>query len=100
MYQLIKSIELEPRNKMKDTFIFLMIFKTDNIDFLKTFKNGTDNKILRFNRNFQIFSGFGNVVKRGVKFFSISNNKKRSNGFDYFLLVQKYLTKKLILMKV
>ena len=77
MYQLIKSIELEPRNNNEGyIYFFDDSLKTDNIDFLKTFKNGTDNKILRFNRNFQIFSSFGNVVKRGVKFFSISNNKK------------------------
>ena len=77
MYQLIKSIELEPRNKNEGyIYFFDDSLKTDNIDFLKTFKSGTDNKILRFNRNFQIFSSFGNVVKRGVKFFSISNNKK------------------------
>ena len=77
MYQLIKSIELEPRNKNEGyIYFFDDSLKIDNIDFLKTYKSGTDNKILRFNRNFQIFSGFGNVVKRGVKFFSISNNKK------------------------
>ena len=34
------------------------------------------NKILRFNRNFQIFRSFGNVIKRGLKFFSFSNTKK------------------------
>ena len=59
MYQLIKSIELEPRNKNEGyIYFFDDSLKTDNIDFLKTFKNGTDNKILRFNRNFQIFKSF------------------------------------------
>ncbi len=77
MYQLIKSIELEPRNNNEGyIYFFDDSLKTDNIDFLKTFKNGRDNKILRFNRNFQIFSSFGNVIKRGVKFFSSYNNKK------------------------
>ena len=77
MNQLIKSIELEPRNK-KEGYIYFFdgSLKLDNIDFLKTFKNGTDNKILRFDRNFQIFRSFGNVIKRGVKFFSFSNTKK------------------------
>ena len=77
MYQLIKSIELEPRNNNEGyIYFFDDSLKTDNIDFLKTFKKGTDNKILRFNRNFQIFKSFGIVRKKGVKFFSISNNKK------------------------
>ena len=46
MYKLIKSIELEPRNK-KEGYIYFFdgSLKLDNIDFLKTFKNGTDNKI-------------------------------------------------------
>ena len=60
MYQLIKSIELEPRNKNEGyIYFFDDSLKTDDIDFLKIFKKGTDNKILRFNRNFQIFKSFG-----------------------------------------
>ena len=78
MYQLIKDIKREPRNKEEGfVYFFDSSLKEKKLNFTKLFESGENNKILRFNRNFKIFeSTLHNSRKKGVKFFGSYNEKK------------------------
>ena len=77
MYQLIKDIKREPRNKEEGfVYFFDSSLKEKKLNFTKLFKSGENNKILRFNRNFKIFeSTLHNSRKKG-NFLGLTIKKK------------------------